>query len=247
LTPEGPPQDKQGSRQVRWAAVEAVQRAPAGTPMRDTHERIVSHRASRPNRPRPVGRRHAGQAGRARNGWSGRHTGPGSMGRLGHGSTRRRSWARATVMRDPEVTRGAGAIGGGTTLASMDAGIGSTPARGPGRQPGPRQVRRGVQRDALRHRAHRRPLTYLGGGVLQGVASCAFDLHGGWSGPQRVRMILGFRGGQGIDGATGLLVRIGPKVPVHVQRHGGGGVPHARLHDLDALPRSDQRAGIYVP
>jgi transposase len=37
---------KQGSRLVRWAAVEAVQRAPAGTPMRDTYERIVARRGS---------------------------------------------------------------------------------------------------------------------------------------------------------------------------------------------------------
>jgi transposase len=35
---------KQGSRLVRWAAVEAVQRAPAGTPMRDILERIVDRR-----------------------------------------------------------------------------------------------------------------------------------------------------------------------------------------------------------
>jgi transposase len=35
---------KQGSRLVRWAAVEAVQRAPAGTPMRDIYERVLNHR-----------------------------------------------------------------------------------------------------------------------------------------------------------------------------------------------------------
>jgi transposase len=35
---------KQGSRLVRWAAVEAVQRAPMNTPMRRTYERIVERR-----------------------------------------------------------------------------------------------------------------------------------------------------------------------------------------------------------
>ena len=35
---------KQGSRLVRWAAVEAVQRAPKGSPMRRTYDRIVERR-----------------------------------------------------------------------------------------------------------------------------------------------------------------------------------------------------------
>ncbi len=35
---------KQGSRLVRWAAIEAVQRAPATSPMRHTYERIVARR-----------------------------------------------------------------------------------------------------------------------------------------------------------------------------------------------------------
>jgi transposase len=35
---------KQGSRLVRWAAVEAVQRAPKASPMRSTYERIVERR-----------------------------------------------------------------------------------------------------------------------------------------------------------------------------------------------------------
>ena len=34
--------DKQGSRLVRWAAVEAVQRTRPGTPMRACYERIVT-------------------------------------------------------------------------------------------------------------------------------------------------------------------------------------------------------------
>ncbi len=35
---------KQGSRLVRWAAIEAVQRAPATSPMRRTYDRIVARR-----------------------------------------------------------------------------------------------------------------------------------------------------------------------------------------------------------
>jgi transposase len=35
---------KQGSRLVRWAAIEAVQRAPASSPMRRTYDRIVDRR-----------------------------------------------------------------------------------------------------------------------------------------------------------------------------------------------------------
>ena len=35
---------KQGSRLVRWAAIEAVQRAPASSPMRRTYDRIVARR-----------------------------------------------------------------------------------------------------------------------------------------------------------------------------------------------------------
>jgi transposase len=35
---------KQGSRLVRWAAIEAVQHAPKGTPMRRTYQRIVDRR-----------------------------------------------------------------------------------------------------------------------------------------------------------------------------------------------------------
>ena len=35
---------KQGSRLVRWAAVEAVQHAPAGTPMKQVRDRIVARR-----------------------------------------------------------------------------------------------------------------------------------------------------------------------------------------------------------
>jgi transposase len=35
---------KQGSRLVRWAAIEAVQRAPVGSPMRRTYDRIVARR-----------------------------------------------------------------------------------------------------------------------------------------------------------------------------------------------------------
>ena len=38
---------KQGSRLVRWAAVEAVQHAPAGSPMRRTYERIVERRGAK--------------------------------------------------------------------------------------------------------------------------------------------------------------------------------------------------------
>src|SRR3954453_16417792 len=35
---------KQGSRLLRWAAIEAIQRAPAGTPMRAQLDRIVARR-----------------------------------------------------------------------------------------------------------------------------------------------------------------------------------------------------------
>jgi transposase len=35
---------KQGSRLLRWAAIEAIQRAPAGTPMRAQRDRIVARR-----------------------------------------------------------------------------------------------------------------------------------------------------------------------------------------------------------
>ena len=35
---------KQGSRLVRWAAVEAVQHAPTGTPMKQVRDRIVARR-----------------------------------------------------------------------------------------------------------------------------------------------------------------------------------------------------------
>jgi transposase len=41
------PITKQGSRLVRWAAVEAVQRSRAGTPMRRTYEQIVARRGAR--------------------------------------------------------------------------------------------------------------------------------------------------------------------------------------------------------
>src|SRR4051812_10181667 len=41
------PITKQGSRLVRWAAIEAVQRARAGTPMRRTYEQIVARRGAR--------------------------------------------------------------------------------------------------------------------------------------------------------------------------------------------------------
>lgn len=40
------PITKQGSRLVRWAAIEAVQRAPKGSPMRASYERIVEHRGA---------------------------------------------------------------------------------------------------------------------------------------------------------------------------------------------------------
>lgn len=46
---------KQGSRLVRWAAVEAVQRAPKGSPMRRTYDRIVE-RAAAPARTWPRSR-----------------------------------------------------------------------------------------------------------------------------------------------------------------------------------------------
>jgi transposase len=41
------PITKQGSRLVRWAAVEAVQRSRAGTPMRRTYEQILTRRGAR--------------------------------------------------------------------------------------------------------------------------------------------------------------------------------------------------------
>ncbi|HEY0693320.1 MAG TPA: IS110 family transposase, partial [Kribbella sp.] len=41
------PITKQGSRLVRWAAVEAVQRSRAGTPMRRTYEQILTLRGAR--------------------------------------------------------------------------------------------------------------------------------------------------------------------------------------------------------
>ena len=37
---------KQGSRLLRWAAVEAIQRAPAGSPMRRQTDAIVARRGN---------------------------------------------------------------------------------------------------------------------------------------------------------------------------------------------------------
>ena len=36
--------DKQGSRPLRWAVIEAVQRTPAGTPIRQARDAIIARR-----------------------------------------------------------------------------------------------------------------------------------------------------------------------------------------------------------
>ena len=36
--------DKQGSRPLRWALIEAVQRTPAGTPVRQARDAIIARR-----------------------------------------------------------------------------------------------------------------------------------------------------------------------------------------------------------